>query len=239
MHIEGTYTLQALPREVWNCLMDQQVLLRTVPGIERIEQVDKDSYAVAIRINQAPFVDTYNGRVTVTEQQYPYHYRLAIEGEGRQSTISGSGSVHLNERDGSTIIAYQGSLSVSKAGVRLPLSLIKGAAKLFIQQYFTALADQLHTLHANAEALSADGMEQPSILKNESGNIVILPPAPATTAGTGLATKSVFATIVHVLRLGAGDPEQEARWENRLRRASVISVLLFLVWVGTRLPRRR
>ena len=239
MHIEGTYTLQALPGEVWNCLMDQEVLLRTVPGIERIEQIDSDSYAVAIHIKQAPFIDTYNGRVTVTEQQYPYHYRLAIEGEGRQSAISGSGSVHLNERDGSTIIAYQGSLSVSKAGVRLPISLIKGAAKLFIQQYFTALADQLHTQHVNAEALAIEGVEQPSILKNESGNIVILPPAPATAADSGLATKSVFATIVHVLGLGAGDPEQEARWENRLRRVSVISLLLFLVWVGTRLPRRR
>jgi len=49
----------------------------------------------------------------------------------------------------------------------------------------------------------------------------------------------LFPTIFRLLGLGHGEPEQEQMWTNRLRRASTIVSLLFLVWVGTRLPRPR
>ena len=37
MEIEGTYTLQASPEEVWQCLMDTQVLRSAIPGVEQLE----------------------------------------------------------------------------------------------------------------------------------------------------------------------------------------------------------
>src|SRR3989442_10392534 len=83
MDIEGTYTLHASPEDVWQSLMDRQVLLRTVPGIEQLEQLDKDTYAIAMHMKQASLIGTYHGHVTVTEQHYPYHYRLIIDVEGR------------------------------------------------------------------------------------------------------------------------------------------------------------
>jgi len=35
MEIEGTYTLQASPEEVWNSLMDRQTLEQPISEIER------------------------------------------------------------------------------------------------------------------------------------------------------------------------------------------------------------
>jgi carbon monoxide dehydrogenase subunit G len=235
MNIEGTYTLQASPEDVWNCLMNQQILLRSIPGIQKLEKVDENTYALAMHIKYAPLKDSYHGHITLTEQQYPYHYRIAIQGEGRQNTITGSGSIHLNERNNNTVIAYQGTLTLGKSGVLLPASVVKGAAKLLIQQFFSALSDQLR-INGYSKTVAPEEIAGASVVKQSGGSIVILPPASVVQG----ATKTTLSrTIVHWFGLGEGDPVQEERWESNIRRISIISGLLFLVWIGTRLPRRR
>ncbi|MBV9232329.1 MAG: hypothetical protein JOZ18_23680 [Chloroflexi bacterium] len=235
MNIEGTYTLQASPEDVWNCLMDQQILLRSIPGIQKLEKVDENTYAIAMHIKYAPLRDSYHGHITITEQQYPYHYRIAIQGEGRQSTITGSGGLHLNERYNNTIIAYQGTLTLGRLGTLLPASVVKGAAKLLIQQFFSALSDQLR-IKGHSQAVTSEEVVGASVVKRSAGSIVILPPASVTQS---VPKTTLSGTIVRWFGLGEGDPVQEERWENNLRRISIISALLILVWIGTRLPRRR
>ena len=239
MDIEGTYTLQASPEDVWQSLMDRQVLLRTVPGIEQLEQLHQDAYELAIHIKQAPLIGTYHGRVTVTEQHYPYHYRLIVNGEGRQSTLSGNGVVHLSQRDSMTIIAYKGTLNLSKLGTLLPSAIVKGTAKLLIQQFFTALADHLRA-KIPAQVAASEEPKGASIIKQPLGDIVILPPAATLAQETSKLPPSYTSlqSIVHRFGLGGGDPVQEALWEARIRRMAIASGLLLLVWIGTRLPRR-
>src|SRR5437763_3955715 len=83
MNIEGTYTLQAPPTEVWHCLLNTELLQHTIPGIERIEQVSENTYTIVANIKHAPLEGTYQGHITLSEQHYPYHYRLIVEGEGQ------------------------------------------------------------------------------------------------------------------------------------------------------------
>jgi hypothetical protein len=215
-------------------MTDQQLLLRTIPGIERLEPLDKDTYAFSMHIKQAPLRGSYDGHITITEQQPPYHCRIVIEGNGRQGTINGSGVVHLNGRDETTIVAYQGGLNIGKLGTFLPPALMKGAAKLLVQQFFTGLADQLH-----GEALSPDiaspQLEGASVVKQPEENIVILPQQLGVKASKVITLSYL---LVRQLKLGAGDPAREAVWANRIGRIGMISGLLVLVWIGTRLPRR-
>ena len=50
---------------------------------------------------------------------------------------------------------------------------------------------------------------------------------------------SLLQRIVHLLRLGKGNASEEIRWTQRIRRTGYTSMLLFLVWVGTRIIPRR
>lgn len=225
MIIEGTYTLQASPEDVSQCLVDRQILLETIPGIEQLERVKKDSYAVAITIKQVPLKGTYHGLVTVSEQQHPYHYHLTMEAEGRQHSISGNGNIHLNESENQTVIAYTGTLTIGK----FPALVSKGAAKLLIQHFFTALADRVRE---NALLRHTKTEEIADTIKRPGGSIIVLPPP--STEDIPLSLK-----IARWFKLGEGDSEQEALWAKRVQQLSILSGLLFLVWVGTRLPRRK
>jgi len=234
MNIEGTYTLQAPGEEVWHYLMDQEILRTTIPGVESVEQIDKNTYDITVTMQYASLKGSYHGHLIHSEQQYPYHYRLHIEGEGSQGTFSGSGSVHLNTHENTTIIAYKGTLTTGKLSSHLPQSLVKGAVKLFIQQYFLALAERLQNKQ-QAQSQADPETDAGEIIRR--GNTLTLP-AEATQKNTD-ARSTIYTRIVHLLHLGAGDPDEEIRWAQRLRRVSIASGLLFLVWIGTRLPRRR
>lgn len=234
MDIQGTYTLPASPTEVWHYLLDTQLLQQTVPGLEHLEQVSDNTYAIAINIKHAPLEGTYHGHVTLSELHYPYHYRLTFEGKGEHGTISGTGGIHLNEHYETTVIAYQATLTYSKQEVLLPPKLVKGAAKLLIQQFFTTLATQLPA-KGHRRVINTESLEEIHGNGRVKGKIILR--LPHVTANP--ATESIFSKIVRRFGLGAGDYEQEQHWERLLRNASMFLGFLLLVWIGMHLPRRK
>ena len=234
MNIEGTYTLQASAQEVWRCLTDQEVLHATIPGLQDISAVDAHTYDVTLTTNTRPFAGSHHGVMILSEQQYPYHYRLTFTSDG-ESNLSGVGSIHLHERGHQTIVAYKGTLTTNKVSARLSSSLIKGAIKLFIQQYFQDLAEYIRThkspITTKLDALDDTGMPSTS-------DVFVLSPYSDKQDHAPLPD-TLAARFVQLLRLGKKDPQEQVRWEQRIRRTSTITGFLFLIWVGTRIPRRR
>src|SRR5207248_6250305 len=99
-----------------------------------------------------------------------------IDGEGRQSTLSGNGVVHLSQRDDMTIIAYKGTLNLGKLGTLLPTAIVKGTAKMLIQQFFTALADSLRA-KVPVQMLASEEVEDVAPIKHSGGDSPILSPS--------------------------------------------------------------
>lgn len=230
MDIEGTYTLQSSQEDVWHCLMDAQLLRRAIPGVKRLEVLDEYKHSITLDIRQTPLVGAYRGQVMVTERHYPTDYSIMFEGEGRQSTISGQGFIQLHASGENTIVSYKGTVNLGKLATLLPAPVVKGAAKLLIQQFFLSLADQLRVMHPVSVVEAGSGSAGSVGMGSEDSS--------HTEADTLAAPVTFVHRIVRLLGIGEGDFEQELVWVQRVRRYGVIAGLLFLVWVGTRLPRR-
>lgn len=223
MDIEGTYTFQAPPELVWRNLMDPQILRKSVPGVERLEQIDDHTYEISLTVQHVPLRGTYQGRIQIVEQQYPSHYRISFQGESQQQVFGGNGDIYLQRHENHTVISYQGLLNIDRHNSLLPPTLIRGMMKLLVQQFFAALAEDLYVTTEQGNA---------AVIEGANGSIVILPAPPLKA--------SLLRRAIHQLGLGAGGPEEEIRWEARIRRVSLIAGLLLLIWVGTRLlPRRQ
>lgn len=238
MDIEGTYTLQASQEDVWHCLMDAQALRRAIPGVERLEVLGEYKHGITLDIRQSPLMGAYRGQVTVTERHYPTGYSIVFEGEGRQSTMSGHGVVQLHTLGENTIVSYKGTVNPGKLATLLPSPVVKGATKLLIQQFFLALADQLRVMQPVSVVEAGSGRS------NEDGNRLVAQFGRSNEDGSHAEAETLVAPptfvhrIVRLLGIGEGDIEQELLWAQRVRRYGIIAGLLFLVWVGTRLPRR-
>ncbi len=229
MNINGTYTLQAPPEVVWNLLMDLHTLQRSIPGMERLERMGEDRYAFTLHIKHAPLRGAYSGHVLVTKMEYPYSYHMQAEGEGIPATFQAKCEITLTPLDENTVVAYKGTLLFSRANAQLNGSLVKGIVKVLIQQFFTAVAVHLRStgysyLHDSEDHITPIEVTHIQDRHSESSTFQDKP--------------SFLLLVVRQLGLGENDPLLEQKWVNRLRRAGFISMLLFFVWVGTRLPRR-
>jgi carbon monoxide dehydrogenase subunit G len=229
MDIDGTYTLQASPEVVWILLMDIETLQRTIQGIERLERTGEDTYAFTLHVKHAPFRGSYSGNAVATKLEYPYSYHMRAEGEGTPGAFHAEWNITLTAHDENTVVTYQGSLHFSRANVLLPGPLVKGTIKVLIQQFFTAVADHLRSASYTYQNASEVHETQLEVSQIDNGR---------TAISTFPDKPSFLHTIVRQLGLGDNDPLLEQQWVNRLRRIGIVSMLLFLVWVGTRLPRR-
>lgn len=223
MHIDGTYTLQATPDEVWRCLMQQQVLAQVIPGVEQITQVAEHQYELSVQLNHSPLVGSYQSKITLSDSRYPSSCHLLLEGQSWQ----GDGYIYLHQRDGKTVVSYNATLTWQNEGTT-PQTVTRGAAKLLMQQFFHNLATQLREQHGEVSLVAQ--------AQRVNGNILILPPE---LKHEKRRVPTVSQLVVRLLRLGKGDHVQEDIWEERVRRGLLVAGFLFLVWIGTRLPRRK
>ena len=220
MNIEGTYTFQAKSEAILQRLADSETLRRIIPGLERLERVGENRYEVAIHIRYTPLMGSYRGYITISGGDGAY--RFVIESNGETDTFSGSGSIQFHANGDNTTLTYRGTLAINRRGTQLSPAVTRGAAKFLMQQFFSALANQLHTNTPSAKEVAGSNGHQDIFISLPKG-------ATPTPIAQGIA---------HLLGLGADDPLQERIWANRVRRIGLISGFLLLVWIGTRLPPR-
>lgn len=263
MEIEGTYTLQATPNEVWDCLADQQLWTHSDSGIEHVERTDAVTYLVTIRPNQAALSGTFTTHVTITEQHAPYYCRLTLVEDNTDDadnsdntdntdntsitppkTLNGYGILHLNQQENHTIVAYKGDITshvLDAMGEAVAPLVVKGAVKLLLQQFFTTLSERVYVKHRiQMNGMHAETLTSDEIFIAHEQRITIPSPLayPDERAKESIQKRSRLRWFIHLLHIGKGNPAEEIRWTQRIRRYSIASVLLFLVWVGTRIPRR-
>ncbi len=148
------------------------------------------------------------------------------------------------------MVAYSGALNAGKMSAFLPPALVKGAVKILIQQCFTNVAEQLRTTPSPLAAISdyhAPGAQERYIEESdgwageydrEQRDHVVISIHEAVDGEAGTAAQTFMHRLVRLTGLGHDDPILEERWVERFKRFGAFSVLLLLVWIGTRLPRR-
>jgi carbon monoxide dehydrogenase subunit G len=229
MKIEGTYTFQAPEEKVWNCLMDQPTIQHAFPGLERLTLIDEQTYSFAIHIRHAPMRGTYTGRARITEQDSPASYYLKIEGEGQSRTFLSECDLQISTHAENTIVSYRGDLQLGRSGALIPAQLVRATIKMLLQQFFTSIAEQLRT--------TVEGPVYINTLE-EIYDIPFIEEPLSIDLAIKDQPHPFLHRLVHLLGAGKQSAETEEQWVQRLRQVGMLTILLLLVWVGTRLPRR-
>jgi uncharacterized protein len=146
MKINGTQTFPAPRQKVWEFLIDPQRLMRCLPGCEKLEAVGDNEYASQINVGLAAVKGVYTGKVKLDELRPPSHYKMLIDGKGKQGFIKGSGILDLEERGGQTLLTYSGDIQVGGPLASVGQRMIDGAAKMMIGQFFAAMAAELKAM---------------------------------------------------------------------------------------------
>jgi carbon monoxide dehydrogenase subunit G len=182
MRIAGNATLHAPVETVYAALRDPRVLVRTIPGCERLEQVGEDAYQMTVTAGVASVRGTYAGDVRLTDQRAPHGFVLRASGSGAPGTVSADVTVELSPGDdGTTELSYDADAVVGGMIGGVGQRLLTGVAKRTAGDFFTAV-DQVLT-GAVEEAVPADGAAPPG--SGEAGPRLYSAPARRRAAPPG------------------------------------------------------
>jgi carbon monoxide dehydrogenase subunit G len=139
MKLSGTQTFPAPRQTVWSLLTNPDCLAKCMPGCEKLETTGENEYSGEINVGLAAIKGKYNGKVKLEDIDAPTHYKLGLDGRGKQGFIKGSGTIDLEEQDGQTLLKYSGDVHLGGPLASVGQRMVDGAAKMMIGQFFTAL----------------------------------------------------------------------------------------------------
>jgi carbon monoxide dehydrogenase subunit G len=117
-----------------------------MPGCEKLETVGENEYSSVINVGLAAVKGVYNGKVKLDEIQAPTHYKMILDGKGKQGFIKGSGTIDLAEQNGQTVLSYSGDVQIGGPLASVGQRMIDGAAKMMIGQFFTAMEAEIKSM---------------------------------------------------------------------------------------------
>jgi uncharacterized protein len=143
LKVSGTAVLNAPRDQVWQALNDPAVLVRTIPGCQRLEATGDDAYTMTVTAGVASIKGVYTGQVRLTEQAPPDTFVLKAAGSGTPGTVSASVLVSLaesDEPDGSrTTLAYDADAVVGGMIAGVGQRMLVAVAKRTAGEFFSAV----------------------------------------------------------------------------------------------------
>jgi uncharacterized protein len=139
MELVGEHTFNAPRQQVWDFLLDPNVLQQCLPGCEKLDKLGEDEYAATMKIGIAMIKGTFSGKVKITDKVEPESYTMEVEGSGPQGQVSGVGKLELVEAEGKTTVKYHGDAQVRGTIARVGARMVQPAARQIVGQFFGCL----------------------------------------------------------------------------------------------------
>lgn len=145
MKVSGSAALDGSREKVWEALNDPAVLVRTIPGCQRLEAIGEDSYKMTIVAGVASIKGVYQGEVRLTDQNPLDSFVLKANGSGAPGTVAAEVLVTLAENDGttSTELTYDADAVVGGMIGGVGQRMITGVANKTAAEFFGNVNDVL------------------------------------------------------------------------------------------------
>ena len=154
MKVTGQATLHAPVEQVWDALLDPAVLVRTIPGCERMEATGENAYAMTVTAGVAAIKGTYAGTCRLRDLDQHRSLVMAAEGSGAPGTLAADVKVDFADKgDGTTEISYDADTVVGGMVGGVGQRMLTSVSRRMANEFFTAVDRALEgSLEAPAEA---------------------------------------------------------------------------------------
>jgi uncharacterized protein len=140
MKVAGEAVLNAPAQSVWDALLDPAVLVRTIPGCERLETTGEHAYAMTVNAGVASIRGTYAGTVELRDLDAPRSLVLKAAGAGAPGMIDTSVAVRFDDGgDGTTRVSYDADAVVGGMLGGVGQRMLTSVSKRMAGEFFGAV----------------------------------------------------------------------------------------------------
>jgi carbon monoxide dehydrogenase subunit G len=160
MDVNGSYTFDAPREEVWQAVLDREVLAKSLPGIQDLESTGENEFRAKMKVRMGPVQGQFNGIVRLVDLNPPEGYHIHIDASGAQGFVKGEGDLKLIEQNGGTELQYTGEAQVGGRIASVGQRLMESSAQALIRQGLEAFDAQIQARmkgeEISEESLAAD-----------------------------------------------------------------------------------
>jgi uncharacterized protein len=106
MKITGTNTIAFPVEKVWDALLDPAVLVRTIPGCERLEETGDHAYDMTVTAGVAAIRGTYTGTCALSDLNPHSSLVMRVQGAGAPGTVDATVNVAFQEAASGTEVTW-------------------------------------------------------------------------------------------------------------------------------------
>ena len=192
MKISGQNTIPFPAETVWDALLDPAVLVRTIPGCERLETTAENTYAMTVTAGVAAIRGTYDGTCSLSDLKPHESLVMRLQGAGAPGTIDATVNVAFSAEDGATRVSYDADAIVGGMVGGVGQRMLGSVSKRMAGEFFGNVANAIGGGPvAPAAAVPAD-VGAPG----EVGQVFTAPPRPASSQQDFLTGVAVGAGLV-------------------------------------------
>ena len=136
MKVAGEYRFDAPPDEVWEALLDPEVLAAIMPGCKKLELTGEHQYEGILDMKVGPVQGQFKGKVNLENFDAPHGYDLRLDGQGAPGFVSTFQASHDLNADANRCWHHGRSGQQAIDGLQsLPLDLARFAGRqVFVQK---------------------------------------------------------------------------------------------------------
>jgi uncharacterized protein len=195
MKISGHDVVPYPVEQVWDALLDPAVLVRTIPGCERLETLPSQqgdrTYAMTVTAGVAAIRGTYDGTCSLSDLQDHESLVMRLQGAGAPGTIDATVNVAFAPAgDGVTRITYDADAIVGGMVGGVGQRMLGSVSKRMAGEFFANVAAAIGA----PAAASATPAAAPAV--GEVGQVYTAPPRPASAQQDFLKGIAVGAGLV-------------------------------------------
>ncbi len=179
MKFTGESVLHAPVDRVWDALLDPTVLVRTIPGCERLESAGENAYSMTVTAGVAAIRGTYAGSCTLADLDPHHSLLMTLQGAGAPGTIGAEVKVGFAAGgDGTTTVTYDAEAIVG--------GMVGGVGQRMLTSVSRRMASEFF---GNVDAVLTGTEARPAVEVTQSavgeGQVFTAPASAAGSAAVG------------------------------------------------------
>ncbi len=144
MHLDGSHILNAPPQQVWNLILDPDVLARATPGVKTLSPLGDDKYDAVFEVKMGPVSGQFKGSMEVVDKIEPESFKLKMKMNGKIGNVAAAGNLQLaGTGNNQTEVTFSGDAKLTGTLARTGQRVLSGVAKTMTSQFFKSLEEEL------------------------------------------------------------------------------------------------
>lgn len=205
MKINGDALVHAPVSRAWEALLDPAILVRTIPGCERLEATGENTYDMTVTAGVAAITGTYSGDCRLFDLDPHHSLTMQVNGAGAPGTIGAAVQVRFTDLGEDTRIEYDADAVVGGMVGGVGQRMLSSVSRRMAGEFFANIDAAINGPAINGPAINgalppadeapAGPPTGPSTGPPATGQVFTAPPR------TGLASREDFLKGIAV---GAG-----------------------------------